>query len=86
MLYKFDNLQKLIDTKNRNRVIKKVFEGNQEDYSSFISHLQVIESWEDAYKFMDDEFAKRNININGNRVAVEFTDIVFKKYFPLYFF
>ncbi len=86
MLYEFDNLNKLIDTKSRNRVIKKIFCGDSDDYLNFIESLQGIETWEDAFKFMENEFTKRNININNNRIAITFTDIVFKKYYPLYFF
>lgn len=86
MLYEFDNLDKLIDEKSRNRVIKKIFCGDSDDYSNFIESLKEIETWEDAFKFMEDEFQKRNININNNRIAAAFTDIVFKKYYPIYFF
>ena len=86
MQYQFDDLNKMIDEKNRSRIIKKVFSGSFDDYSYFITCLEKIENWEDAYKFMDDEFSKRNININDNRIAVAFTDIVFKKYYPLYHF
>lgn len=86
MLYEFDNLDKLIDEKNRNRIIKKIFCGDFGDYSNFIQSLKEIQTWEDAFKFMEDEFTKRNININNDRIAVVFTDIVFKKYYPLYFF
>lgn len=86
MLYDFTKLDNLIDSKSRNRVIKKVFDGDCDEYSKFINDLQAIENWEEAYKYMDCEFSKRNISINDNRTAVNFTDIVFKKFFPIYNF
>jgi len=86
MLYQFDDLTKMIDPKSKSRIIKKVFAGNTDDYDYFIEQLEKIDSWEDAYKYIDNEFSKRNININDNRLAVAFTDIVFKKYYPLYHF
>lgn len=86
MLYEFDDLNKLIDEKSRERFIKKIFDGSTDEYLRFITSIQHIENWKEAYQFMDMEFSRRNININNHRDAVCLTDIVFKKYFPLYQF
>jgi hypothetical protein len=86
MSFEFDNLEQLIDNNARNIFIKKIFAGNLDEYLQFISSLDIIDEWKEAYQFMDDEFSQRNIDINRDGTAIAFTDIVFKKYFPLYHF
>jgi len=86
MLYELNDLDKLIDIKKRDRFIKRIFGGNSDDYLDFITRIEDIENWKDAYRFMDDELARRNININDHQDAVNLTDIIFKKFFPLYHF
>lgn len=86
MSFEFDNLGQLIDEGMRNIFIKKIFAGNSDEYLQFISSLDIIDEWKEAYQFINDEFSQRNIDINRDRAAISFTDIVFKKYFPLYHF
>ncbi|MCI0514459.1 hypothetical protein L0128_14685 [candidate division KSB1 bacterium] len=86
MSFEFDNLEQLIDESMRNIFIKKIFAGNSDEYLQFISSLDIIDEWKEAYQFINDEFSQRNIDINRDRAAISFTDIVFKKYFPLYHF
>lgn len=84
MIVNFDHIEGLIDKKYRQRFIKKIFKGNSIQYSTFIEDLEAIPNWKEAYEYIETEFTKRNINITKNNEAIAFTDIVFKKHFPLY--
>ena len=67
----------------RDRAVKKLFNGNVNDFNQFMSRIEPVQEWKDAMDVIDEEFAKRKIRADG-KDATGLTDVLFKRYFPSY--
>ena len=69
--------------KKRNLAVKKLFKGNEKEFSELMSKIEGIGEWKDALAFLEEEFIKRKIDIDCKE-ASGLTDVLFKRYFPSY--
>lgn len=67
----------------RDRAVKKLFNGNLNDFNQFMSKIEPVYEWKDALDIIDEEFSKRKIRPDGKE-ATGLTDVLFKRYFPSY--
>jgi hypothetical protein len=67
----------------RDRAVKKLFNGNTNEFNQFLSKIEPIQEWKDAMDVIDAEFSKRKIRPDGKE-ATGLTDVLFKRYFPSY--
>ncbi len=67
----------------RNRAVKKLFGGNENEFNQFLAKIEPIREWKDAMDIIDAEFNKRKIKPDGKE-ATGLTDVLFKRYFPSY--
>lgn len=67
----------------RDRAVKKLFNGNLNEFNQFLSRIEPLREWKEAMDVIDDEFGKRKIRPDGKE-ATGLTDVLFKRYFPSY--
>lgn len=67
----------------RNRAVKKIFNGNENEFKQFLSRIEPLQQWKDAMVVIEEEFAKRKVK-SDTREATGLTDVLFKRYFPSY--
>jgi hypothetical protein len=67
----------------RDKAVKKLFNGNVNDFQQFLSKIDPLQEWKDAMDLIDAEFNKRKIK-SDSKEAVGLTDVIFKRYFPSY--
>ena len=67
----------------RDRAVKKLFNGNLNDFNQFLSRIEPLQEWKEAMDVIEDEFSKRKIRPDGKE-ATGLTDVLFKRYFPSY--
>lgn len=67
----------------RDRAVKKLFNGNVNEFNQFLSKIDPVMEWKDAMDVIDAEFNKRKIRPDGKE-ATGLTDVLFKRYFPSY--
>lgn len=70
-----------IHPKQRKKFIKKVFHKKERQYEEIISSLNKTPNWKQASNMIDDFFMRENIN-PYSREALEFSDLVYTRYFP----
>lgn len=75
------DLKTNIHPKQRKKFIKKVFHKKEQQYEQIISMLNNTPNWKQASNMIDDFFMKENIN-PYSREALEFSDLVYSRYFP----
>ena len=68
------------------RVIKKVFNGNTTDWEKFLDKIESTVSWKEALPFIEEEFSRRKIDVYDDKDATSFTDRIFKRYYPGYYY
>jgi len=67
----------------RNRAVKKLFSGNENEFKQFLSKIEPLRQWKDAMTAIEEELTKRKIKPD-NKEATGLTDVLFKRYFPSY--
>ena len=67
----------------RDKAVKKLFNGNLNDFNQFLAKIDPLPEWKDAMDAIDAEFAKRKIK-SDSKEATGLTDVIFKRYFPSY--
>ena len=67
----------------RDRAVKKLFNGNVNEFNQFLSKIEPVQEWKDAMDIIDAEFSKRKIRPDGKE-ATGLTDVLVKRYFPSY--
>lgn len=77
----FESQPEWID--KRDRAVKKLFNGNLNEFNQFLSKIDPVMEWKDAMNIIDEEFTKRRIRPDGKE-ATGITDVLFKRYFPSY--
>lgn len=70
-----------ISPKYRKKFIKKVFHKEERQYEKIIASLNKTPDWKQASSIIDDFFMNGNIN-PYSREALEFSDLVYNRYFP----
>ncbi|NOX37868.1 MAG: hypothetical protein GXO78_10065 [Calditrichaeota bacterium] len=76
-----EDLHKLIKPKQRKKFIKKIFRKNESQYLEFIDLLNRIPDWKKASRTIDEYFMTASIN-PYSKEALEFSDLVYNRYFP----
>ncbi|MEJ2536393.1 MAG: hypothetical protein P8048_04970 [Calditrichia bacterium] len=76
-----DDINALISSKNRKKIIKKIFKKDERRYIKFISFLNEIPSWKKASAAIDEMFYQTGVNPYSS-IAIEFSDMIYNRYFP----
>ncbi len=76
-----EDLHQLIKPKQRKKFIKKIFRKNESEYTEFIDLLNRIPDWKRASRTIDEYFVTASIN-PYSKEALEFSDLVYNRYFP----
>lgn len=75
----FGDLKTLIPAAEKKKYVRKLFEKSEDAYERSIDALNAKPTWRDASELIDELFFKNNIDMYS-RVAVTFTDEVYKRY------
>ncbi len=78
---KLPDLNLLFDEKTREKFIKKIFKKDFEKFNRAIEKLNSIETWKEASAFIDTIFIENEIDPYSDE-AVEFTDLIYRRYIP----
>ncbi len=79
------SLQQMISVQHRQRFVRKIFNGNSNEFERLIAQLEDIPNWAEAHQTMKDYFSAHYLNPYQEE-AICLTDIVYKRYFPLDFY
>lgn len=74
-------LDKLISPKHRKRFIKKVFKKREQQYEEFVQLVNNTPTWKHASNLIDEFFYQEGLN-PYSKEALEFSDLVYNRYFP----
>ena len=75
------DLNELIDKKQRKLFLKKLFKKDEAAFEDFIAEINELTSWKDASYVIEDEFYNRDIN-PYSKEATMFSDICYNRFFP----
>ena len=76
-----EDLNRLIMPKQRKRFIKKIFMKQEQQYLEFINLVNSTPTWKHASNLIDSFFYQQGLN-PYSREALEFSDLVYNRYFP----
>lgn len=74
-------LKSLIDDRTQKVFVKKLFDGDKENYQNLLEKLEEAESWRVAKILIDNELFKRDVD-PFSREAIKLVDIVYSRYYP----
>jgi len=75
------DLRALISQSDRKKIIKRVFNGSEENYELAINELNQKKTWREASLYLDQEVFKRFNVDEYSMEAVRLTDTVFERHF-----
>jgi hypothetical protein len=75
----YGDLKTLIPAAEKKKYVRKLFEKSEDAYDRSIDALNAKPTWREASELIDELFFKNNIDMYS-RVAVTFTDEVYKRY------
>lgn len=75
------DLNSLLDEKRKEKFVKKIFKRDERRFYEAINKLNSINNWKEASAFIDSIFIEHEIDPYSDE-AVEFTDFVYRRYFP----
>ncbi len=78
---KLEDLNTLISQKQRKKFIKKIFRKQERQFQEFIALLNGTPTWKNASILIDSFFYQQGVN-PYSREALEFSDLVYNRYFP----
>lgn len=81
VIAKFGDLQQLISSSDKKKYMKKIFSRNEERYAQAIDILNSKSTWKEASEYIDEIFLTNDVDMYS-RVAVHFTDEIYKRYLP----
>ncbi len=81
VIAKFGDLQQLISSSDKKKYMKKIFSRNEERYAQAIDMLNSKPTWKEASEYIDEIFLTNDVDMYS-RVAVHFTDEIYKRYLP----
>lgn len=76
-----EDLHQMIKGRVRKKSIKKLFKKKEAEFDDFINRLNVLDTWKDASRIIDDEFYNRGIN-PYSKEAITLSDIIYMRFFP----
>ena len=76
-----EDLNDLIDPKQRKKFIKRIFKKRESQYQEFIGLVNNTPTWKHASNLIDTFFYQQGLN-PYSREALEFSDLVYNRYFP----
>ncbi|MCB0260421.1 MAG: hypothetical protein KDE62_11995, partial [Calditrichaeota bacterium] len=76
-----EDLNNLIDPKQRKKFIKRIFKKRESQYQEFIGLVNNTPTWKHASNLIDTFFYQQGLN-PYSREALEFSDLVYNRYFP----
>jgi len=76
-----EDLSRIISPKQRKKFVKKIFNRKEKKYQEFISLMNSTPTWKHASNLIDNFFYQQGINPYSSE-ALEFSDIVYNRYFP----
>lgn len=79
---KLPDLNSFLDEKRKEKFVKKIFKRDEEKFYEAINKLNSINNWKEASAFIDSIFIENEIDPYSDE-AVEFTDFVYRRYFPV---
>lgn len=78
---RLEDVNNVINYKNRKKFIKKIFKKDERRYIKFVSYLNQLTSWKKASAAIDEMFYQTGVNPYSH-IAIEFSDLVYNRYFP----
>jgi hypothetical protein len=75
------DLESMISSKQRRRIIKKVFHNNEIDFQIFFRKLSSLTSWREAFQLVEEELHRRRISSSSGEGSLVI-NIVYRHYFP----
>ena len=75
------NLSSFISARQRQRFIRKIFQGDKKDFQKFFALLKNIQSYKDASILLDFYFYKNEVD-PMSKEALDFKNLIFYAYFP----
>lgn len=79
IIARYGDLQALISAADRKRYVRKLFGRSESSYDQAIAALNGKATWREASEAIDELFLKHEVDLYS-RVAVKFTDDVYKRY------
>ncbi len=76
-----EDLAKIITARQRKRFVKKIFKKQENQYEEFIRLLNSTPTWKHASHLIDSFFYQQGLN-PYSKEALEFSDLVYNRYFP----
>jgi hypothetical protein len=73
------DLRSTITPKDKKKYVKKLFGRNEAEFDRALDALNGKSTWREASEHIDEVFLHHNVDMYS-RVAVEFTDVVYKRY------
>ncbi|MBL0175029.1 MAG: hypothetical protein IPP94_07160 [Ignavibacteria bacterium] len=75
----YGDLRAMISAGDRKKFIKSLFDKNEQAYEASLDTLNAKSSWREASEHIDEIFFSNNVDMYS-RVAVTFTDEIYKRY------
>ncbi len=76
-----EDLNRLIHPKQRKKFVKKIFKRKETQYQEFVGLVNKTPTWKHASNLIDSFFYQQGLN-PYSKEALEFSDIVYNRYFP----
>ncbi|GEM_PF-1147598 len=79
VIAEFGDIKEQISSSDRKKYIKKLFQKKEDAYEQSIRVLNAKPSWREASEYIDELFIKFDVDMYS-RIAVKFTDDIYKRY------
>lgn len=79
VIAEFGDIKEQISSSDRKKYIKKLFQRNDDAYEHAMRVLNGKPTWREASEYIDELFIKHDVDMYS-RIAVKFTDDVYKRY------
>jgi hypothetical protein len=76
-----EDLNTMIIGRTRKKIIKKLFNKNENELLSFVNLVNNQSAWKEASGIIDNEFYERGIN-PYSKEAIIFSDLIYIRFFP----
>lgn len=71
------NLDGLMPSRLKKKIIKKIFDGNEIVFNEFMSNINKVKNWDEASVLLTDLFDKKNIQ-PFSKWAIRFTEFLYE--------
>jgi len=79
VIQQYGDLRSTISASDKKKYIKRLFNRNEEVFNRAIAVLNGKSTWREASEYIDELFIKHDVDMYS-RIAVQFTDDVYKRY------